>query len=88
MRLPRLYPILDTETLANAGVGVEVAAAAFLEGGASILQFRHKGHWSREIFASAKQIAGTTIRYRWTATAGYSARLYDFSWLAVTEQAS
>jgi thiamine-phosphate pyrophosphorylase len=57
MKLPRLYPILDTETLANSGVGVEVAAAAFLEGGAGILQFRHKGHWTREIFAMAQGVA-------------------------------
>jgi thiamine-phosphate pyrophosphorylase len=57
MRLPRLYPILDTETLSNSGVGVEVAAAAFLEGGAGILQFRHKGHWTREVFAIAQGVA-------------------------------
>jgi thiamine-phosphate pyrophosphorylase len=57
MKLPRLYPILDTETLANSGVGVELAAAAFLEGGAGILQFRHKGHWTREIFAIAQGVA-------------------------------
>src|SRR5580698_4914498 len=36
---------------------METAAAAFLEGGAGILQIRQKGHWSREIFASAKRIA-------------------------------
>jgi thiamine-phosphate pyrophosphorylase len=57
MKLPRLYPILDTETLANAGVGVEIAAAAFLEGGAGILQFRHKSHWTREVFAIAQGVA-------------------------------
>jgi len=34
-----------------------VAAAAFLEGGAGILQFRHKGHWSREVFAIAQGVA-------------------------------
>jgi thiamine-phosphate pyrophosphorylase len=55
--LPRIYPILDTETLANAGIGLEVAAAALLDGGASILQLRHKGHWSREIYAAAEAIA-------------------------------
>ena len=51
------YPILDTETLVNRGVGIELAAAAFLEGGAGILQFRHKGHWSREVFAIAQGVA-------------------------------
>lgn len=57
MRLPRLYPILDTETLTARGIRVETAAAAFLDGGAGILQLRHKGHWSRDIFESAKEIA-------------------------------
>ena len=57
MRLPRVYPILDTEALAARGIRPETAAAAFLEGGAGILQFRHKGHWSREIFEAAKQVA-------------------------------
>jgi thiamine-phosphate pyrophosphorylase len=57
LQLPRLYPILDTEIFTNRGVGVEVAAAAFLDGGAGILQFRHKGHWSREIHAVAGGVA-------------------------------
>lgn len=56
-KLPRVYPILDSEALARRGIAMETAAAAFLEGGAGILQIRHKGHWSREIFASAKRIA-------------------------------
>jgi len=56
-KLPRVYPILDSETLARRGIAIETAAAAFLEGGAGILQVRHKGHWSREIFTSAKRIA-------------------------------
>jgi thiamine-phosphate pyrophosphorylase len=56
-KLPRVYPILDSEALARRGVAMETAAAAFLEGGAGILQIRHKGHWSRETFATAKQIA-------------------------------
>jgi thiamine-phosphate pyrophosphorylase len=33
------------------------AAAALLEGGARLLQFRHKGFWSHEVFAQAEQIA-------------------------------
>ena len=56
-KLPRVYPILDSETLARRGIAMQTAAAAFLEGGAGILQIRHKGHWSREAFASAKRIA-------------------------------
>jgi thiamine-phosphate pyrophosphorylase len=57
LKLPRVYPILDTEISTNRGVGLEVAAAAFLDGGAGILQFRHKGHWSREIYAVAEGVA-------------------------------
>jgi len=57
MHLPRLYPILDTESLAARGISVETAAAAFLEGGAGILQIRHKGHWSRDFFEAAKRVA-------------------------------
>ena len=55
--LPRVYPILDTETLAARGLGLATAAAAFLEGGAGILQIRHKGHWSRDVFECATQVA-------------------------------
>jgi len=57
LKLPRVYPIVDTETLTNRGIGVEVAAAAFLDGGAGVLQFRHKGHWSREVYAQAEGVA-------------------------------
>ncbi|MEO8595351.1 MAG: thiamine phosphate synthase [Candidatus Solibacter sp.] len=57
MRLPRVYPILDTESLDRRAVALETAAAAFLEGGAGILQIRHKGHWSRDFFESARTVA-------------------------------
>ncbi len=57
MTLPRLYPILDTESLAARGITLATAAAAFLEGGAGILQIRHKSHWSRDVFDAAKQVA-------------------------------
>jgi thiamine-phosphate pyrophosphorylase len=57
MTLPRIYPILDTESLESRRVSLETAAAAFLEGGAAILQIRHKGHWSRAVFDSASQVA-------------------------------
>jgi thiamine-phosphate pyrophosphorylase len=55
--LPRVYPIIDTATLERVGFGPVHAAAALLEGGARILQFRHKGFWSRGIFAQAEEIA-------------------------------
>jgi len=57
MKLPRVYPILDTASLESHGIAFATAAAAFLEGGAGILQIRHKGHWSRDFFEAAKQIA-------------------------------
>ena len=57
MRFPRVYPILDTETLAQHGIALETAAAALLEGGAGILQVRQKGHWTRELFESARRVA-------------------------------
>ena len=57
MRLPRVYPILDTASLEERGIPLQTAAAAFLEGGAGILQIRHKGHWSRDFFEAAKQVA-------------------------------
>jgi len=57
MNLPRLYPILDTASLAARGVTFETAAAAFLEGGAGILQIRHKMHWGRDVFEAAKHVA-------------------------------
>lgn len=56
MKLPRVYPILDTDSLARHGLGLEAAAAAFLEGGAGILQIRHKGHWSRELFGACQGV--------------------------------
>lgn len=57
IRLPRVYPILDSDALDRRGVALEAAAAAFLEGEAEILQLRHKGHWTRAIFESARKIA-------------------------------
>jgi len=57
MKLPPIYPILDTELLEKRGVAPEVAAAAFLRGGARILQFRHKGQWTREVFELGRTIA-------------------------------
>ncbi|MBZ5723629.1 MAG: thiamine phosphate synthase [Acidobacteriia bacterium] len=57
MKLPRVYPILDTESLERRGTSLAAAAAAFLEGGAGILQIRHKQHWSREVFEAAQQVA-------------------------------
>jgi thiamine-phosphate pyrophosphorylase len=55
--LPRVYPILDTATVNRLGLEPVSAASALLEGGARILQFRHKTFWSRQVFAQAQEIA-------------------------------
>jgi thiamine-phosphate pyrophosphorylase len=55
--IPRVYPIIDTTTLSEVSIRPVHAAAALLEGGARIVQFRHKGFWSREVFAQAEEIA-------------------------------
>ena len=57
MGLPRLYPILDTAMLAQRSCDAITAAGAMLEGGARILQFRHKGHYSQRVFAEAEKVA-------------------------------
>jgi thiamine-phosphate pyrophosphorylase len=55
--LPRFYPILDPEIAARHGVDPVAAAEQIIEGGAKILQFRHKGFFSREVFAQLDRIA-------------------------------
>jgi thiamine-phosphate pyrophosphorylase len=55
--LPRFYPILDTETAARRGVDVVHAAREILEGGAEILQLRHKAFFSRAVFESMEGVA-------------------------------
>ncbi|MGQ9634819.1 MAG: thiamine phosphate synthase [Bryobacteraceae bacterium] len=57
MKLPRLYPILDTGILGRRGLTPVKAGGAMLEGGARILQFRHKGSYSRAVFEQAEQVA-------------------------------
>jgi thiamine-phosphate pyrophosphorylase len=57
MRLKSFYPILDTDTAARRGIDPVEAARAILDGGARMLQFRHKGFFSRDIFDHAREIA-------------------------------
>jgi thiamine-phosphate pyrophosphorylase len=57
MRFSSFYPILDTETSARRGIDPVAGAAQILEGGARVLQFRHKGFFSRDVFDQARQIA-------------------------------
>jgi len=58
VRLPRLYPILDTGLLRTRGCRLETAAAAMLESGVGILQIRNKGLWTREVLEQAEHVAG------------------------------
>jgi len=57
MLIPRFYPILDTEAAARHSLDPVRAAEEILAGGAQILQFRHKGFFSREVFATMERIA-------------------------------
>jgi thiamine-phosphate pyrophosphorylase len=57
LKMPRMYPILDTGSLERREFSPACAAAALLDGGAGILQLRHKGHWSRAVFDAAREIA-------------------------------
>jgi thiamine-phosphate pyrophosphorylase len=57
LRIPAFYPILDTEVGAHRGIDPVSAAASILEAGAQVLQLRHKGFLSREIFKQMERIA-------------------------------
>jgi thiamine-phosphate pyrophosphorylase len=59
--LPPVYPILDTATLDRIGFDLFNAAEALLEGGARILQLRHKSSWSREMLEKAEKL-GSFVR--------------------------
>jgi thiamine-phosphate pyrophosphorylase len=54
--LPPVYPILDTATLDRIGFDLRMAAEAMIEGGARILQLRHKSFWSRGMLEKAEQL--------------------------------
>ena len=56
-RLPPVYPILDTASLERLDIHVCAAAEALLDGGAGILQFRHKSFWNREVVETAQGVA-------------------------------
>ena len=55
--LPRFYPILDPAIAIRRGIDPIAAAEQILEGGATILQFRHKGFFSREVFVQLERVA-------------------------------
>jgi thiamine-phosphate pyrophosphorylase len=55
--LPRVYPILDTAR----HIDLFDAAQALADGGAALLQIRHKGDWNRKLFATAERIAKLSV---------------------------
>ena len=56
-KLPRFYPILDTDALAARTCSALAAAEALCESGAKILQYRHKDSWTQRHFDEAKRIS-------------------------------
>lgn len=60
MKLPAFYPILDTGAALARDLDPIRAAQEILNGGARILQFRHKGLLSRQAFAWLEAMAGLT----------------------------
>jgi thiamine-phosphate pyrophosphorylase len=57
VKLPRFYPILDVQSVRQRGLEISAVASQILEGGATILQFRCKEFFGRDIFAELEQIA-------------------------------
>ena len=63
MLLPSFYPILDSESLAKKRLSAIAATHAVLDGGARILQFRHKSFWTQSLFDEVQQIAALCRAY-------------------------
>jgi thiamine-phosphate pyrophosphorylase len=56
-RLPKFYPILDTNVLASRECPVLPVAEILLNAGVRILQYRHKDDWTQAHFDEAKRLA-------------------------------
>lgn len=56
LALPRVYPIVDTATLLPRRLTPLDAARAMIDGGARILQFRHKEAFTRAIVDEAHKV--------------------------------
>jgi thiamine-phosphate pyrophosphorylase len=61
MEIPAFYPIIDTEVLAQAGLTPVEMARALARAQVSLVQFRHKGVYTREILAQAEEV-GEIVR--------------------------
>jgi thiamine-phosphate pyrophosphorylase len=58
MQLPRFYPILDVESVRKRHLEISAVAREILEAGATILQFRHKEFFGRDVFVELERVAG------------------------------
>lgn len=63
MKLPRVYPIVDTGSLQRRGLGVLQFTEALLDAGAALLQFRHKSAWTRDAADLLAVVAERCRRY-------------------------
>ena len=61
MEIPAFYPIIDTQVLAQAGLAPVEMARALARAHLSLVQFRHKGVYTREILAQAEEV-GKIVR--------------------------
>lgn len=59
--LGRVYPILDTTAVARLGMSCEHFAAGLVDGGASLLQFRHKGPFTRDVFETLRRVCALGV---------------------------
>ncbi|MCC6393544.1 MAG: thiamine phosphate synthase [Bryobacterales bacterium] len=55
--LPKLYAILDSSAVERRGAALLDVAEGMIEGGARLLQLRHKGRYSRALYAKAQHLA-------------------------------
>ena len=58
LKLPRLYPIIDSALLAARGIEPTHMARVLVEAGVGIAQFRHKTVYTRDTFAEAEEVGG------------------------------
>jgi thiamine-phosphate pyrophosphorylase len=56
MEIPAFYPIIDTQVLAEAGLTPVEMAHALARARVTLVQFRHKGVYTREVLAQAEEI--------------------------------
>ena len=61
MEIPAFYPIIDTQVLAQAGLTPMAMARALARAQVRLVQFRHKGVYTRDILAQAEEV-GDIVR--------------------------